>query len=44
VITGDELAKPVGSRDRGATAFENVDAFRTGFFQGEQACVQLVPA
>jgi len=27
----------------GATAFENVDAFRTGFFQGEQACVSMVP-
>jgi predicted metalloprotease len=27
----------------GATAFENVDAFRTGFFQGEQSCVDLVP-
>jgi len=26
----------------GASAFENVDAFRAGFFQGEQACVALV--
>jgi predicted metalloprotease len=32
------------SAGTGATAFENVDAFRTGFFQGEQACVDLVPA
>jgi predicted metalloprotease len=28
----------------GATAFENVDAFRLGFFQGEQPCVGLVPS
>jgi predicted metalloprotease len=27
----------------GATAFENVDAFRTGFFQGEPACVAIIP-
>jgi len=27
----------------GATAFENVDAFRTGFFQGEPECATLVP-
>jgi predicted metalloprotease len=27
----------------GATAFENVDAFRTGFFLGEQACLDFVP-
>ena len=32
------------SAGTGATAFENVDAFRTGFFQGEQACADLVPA
>jgi predicted metalloprotease len=32
------------SSGTGATAFENVDAFRTGFFQGEPACVALVPA
>jgi predicted metalloprotease len=31
------------SAGTGATAFENVDAFRTGFFQGEQACVAIVP-
>ena len=31
------------SAGTGATAFENVDAFRTGFFQGEPACVALVP-
>ena len=31
------------SAGTGATAFENVDAFRTGFFQGEQACAALVP-
>jgi predicted metalloprotease len=28
----------------GATAFENVDAFRAGFFEGEPTCVDLVPA
>jgi len=28
----------------GATAFENVDAFRAGFFQGEPTCVDFVPA
>ncbi len=28
----------------GATAFENVDAFRLGFFQGEAPCLDLVPA
>ena len=28
----------------GATAFENVDAFRAGFFQGEPTCADLVPA
>jgi predicted metalloprotease len=27
----------------GASAFENVDAFRTGFFQGESACLAFVP-
>ena len=32
------------SAGTGATAFENVDAFRTGFFQGEQSCVAIVPA
>jgi predicted metalloprotease len=32
------------SAGTGATAFENVDAFRTGFFQGEPACVALVPS
>ena len=32
------------SAGTGATAFENVDAFRLGFFQGEQSCVDLVPA
>ncbi len=32
------------SAGTGATAFENVDAFRLGFFQGEGACVDLVPA
>ena len=32
------------SAGTGATAFENVDAFRSGFFQGEQFCVDLVPA
>jgi predicted metalloprotease len=32
------------SAGTGATAFENVDAFRTGFFQGEQSCVDLVPS
>ena len=31
------------SAGTGATAFENVDAFRTGFFQGEPACVAIVP-
>jgi predicted metalloprotease len=31
------------SAGTGATAFENVDAFRTGFFQGEQSCVAIVP-
>ena len=31
------------SAGTGATAFENVDAFRTGFFQGESACVAIVP-
>jgi predicted metalloprotease len=31
------------SAGTGATAFENVDAFRTGFFQGESSCVDLVP-
>jgi predicted metalloprotease len=31
------------SAGTGATAFENVDAFRLGFFQGEQSCVDLVP-
>jgi predicted metalloprotease len=31
------------SAGTGATAFENVDAFRLGFFQGESACVDLVP-
>jgi predicted metalloprotease len=30
------------SAGTGATAFENVDAFRTGFIQGEQACVAIV--
>jgi predicted metalloprotease len=28
----------------GATAFENVDAFRLGFLSGENACVALAPA
>ncbi|HEY3671829.1 MAG TPA: neutral zinc metallopeptidase [Acidimicrobiia bacterium] len=32
------------SAGTGATAFENADAFRSGFFQGEQFCVDLVPA
>jgi predicted metalloprotease len=32
------------SAGTGATAFENVDAFRAGFFEGEQTCVDLVPA
>ena len=32
------------SAGTGATAFENVDAFRLGFFQGESACVDLVPS
>jgi predicted metalloprotease len=32
------------SAGTGASAFENVDAFRLGFFQGEGACVDLVPA
>jgi hypothetical protein len=27
----------------GASAFENVDAFRVGFFQGEGACLDYVP-
>jgi predicted metalloprotease len=27
----------------GASAFENVDAFRVGFFQGESACLHYVP-
>ena len=31
------------SAGTGATAFENVDAFRSGFFQGEPACVAIVP-
>ena len=31
------------SAGTGASAFENVDAFRTGFFQGEATCVGLVP-
>ncbi|MDQ1430153.1 MAG: hypothetical protein QOF40_755 [Actinomycetota bacterium] len=31
------------SSGTGATAFENVDAFRTGFFQGEPACVAIIP-
>lgn len=31
------------SSGTGATAFENVDAFRTGFFDGESACVAMVP-
>jgi predicted metalloprotease len=31
------------SAGTGATAFENVDAFRRGFFQGEQTCVALAP-
>jgi predicted metalloprotease len=31
------------SAGTGATAFENVDAFRFGFFQGESACVDIVP-
>jgi len=30
------------SAGTGATAFENVDAFRTGFFQGEAVCAALV--
>jgi predicted metalloprotease len=30
------------SAGSGATAFENVDAFRRGFFEGEQSCVELV--
>jgi predicted metalloprotease len=30
------------SAGTGATAFENVDAFRAGFFQGEPTCVALV--
>ncbi len=32
------------SAGTGATAFENVDAFRAGFFQGERSCVDLLPA
>jgi predicted metalloprotease len=32
------------SAGTGASAFENVDAFRLGFFQGEAACVDLVPS
>lgn len=32
------------SSGTGATAFENVNAFRTGFFDGEPACIDLVPA
>ena len=28
----------------GASAFENVDAFRVGFFQGEQPCLAYVPS
>jgi predicted metalloprotease len=31
------------SAGTGATAFENVDAFRGGFFEGEPSCVALVP-
>ena len=31
------------SSGTGATAFENVDAFRTGFLQGEPACVAIIP-
>ena len=31
------------SAGTGATAFENVDAFRQGFFEGEPSCVALVP-
>jgi hypothetical protein len=31
------------SAGTGATAFENVDAFRLGFFQGEGACIDIVP-
>jgi predicted metalloprotease len=31
------------SAGTGASAFENVEAFRAGFFQGEQFCVDLVP-
>jgi predicted metalloprotease len=30
------------SSGTGPTAFENVDAFRTGFFEGESACVAIV--
>jgi predicted metalloprotease len=32
------------SAGTGATAFENVDAFRAGFFQGERRCIDLVPS
>ena len=37
------FAAPVKRNDTThPTAFENVAAFRTGFFQGESACVALV--
>ena len=46
VCRGQKLPRDTDkiSAGTGASAFENVDAFRRGFFEAEQSCVEVVPA